>query len=71
MICVDSKNVVEMFENAKADIQDDRGGFQDLKSLIKSFPHISIVYINRSGNYDADNLAKQGRERATISKIWF
>lgn len=59
-MCVDSKNVIEMSDKAKAGLLDSRGGFEELKSLTIKYPNVILFYENRRCNGEVDALAKQG-----------
>lgn len=41
-LCVDSKNLVEMFDKAKAGVWDSRGGFEIIQDLLTRFPLINL-----------------------------
>lgn len=42
VICVDSKNLVDMVERAKAGLDDSRQGFEEIKDLAQSFPNCKV-----------------------------
>lgn len=46
-LCVDSKNVVEMFQKAKIGATDGREGFEEIKKLCSIFPQVKLLYITR------------------------
>lgn len=71
VMCVDSKNVVEMYEKAKTGIIDQREGYLVIKKLCESFPNVTIGYINRCWNKEADLLPKQGLNINKIIKAWY
>lgn len=62
VICVDSKNVEEMFIKARARLHDTRKGYDIIKGITVENPLISIRYISRKWNQVADFLAKQGKD---------
>lgn len=70
-ICVDSKNVAEMFAKAKGGLSDERFGFDSLKDISLRYPLLSVFYVNRKWNQEADILAKQGRERFNTFEKWY
>lgn len=69
-LCVDSLTIVDMFEKAKAGSSDDRFGFDSIKDLIKSYPNVSLFFIKRSWNLEADELAKKGLSRSFLVQGW-
>lgn len=46
-LCVDSKNIVEMFDKAKAGLTYIREGIEAIKYLSLRFPPLKMVYVNR------------------------
>lgn len=70
-LCVDSKNVVEMHEKARAGVMDNRKEFDSIKDIFTTYPNVYVIYVNRMWNNDADFLSKQGlQSNFNISK-WF
>lgn len=47
VFCVDSKNIMEMFDKAKAGLVDQRQVFEEITNSILKFPNITLVYVNR------------------------
>lgn len=45
--CVDSENMVEMFEEVRAGLSDNRKGFDDVKELSINYPKVNLYYVNR------------------------
>lgn len=70
-LCVDSKNLVDMYDKAKAGIWDDRGGFETIKDLTVRFPLIKLMYVHRRWNREADIWAKIGLRRDRTTKNGF
>lgn len=71
VVCVDSKNLEEVFLKAKSGIGDDRKGFEQVLRVAKSHPNIGIIYVNCRWNQEADYLAKKGKERKHLIEKWF
>lgn len=70
VLCVDSKNLVDLFNKAKAGLENNRKEFEIIKNLTVRFPHIKLLYINRRWNWEADTWAKIGAKRNRTIKIW-
>lgn len=70
-LCVESKNLSEMFDKAKACLPDSREGFEAIKHSSKRFPLIKLFYVNRRWNKEADCSAKFGLKRNTLIKKWY
>lgn len=70
IICTDSKNIVEMADNARAGVLDSRQEFSLIKEMVDKFPNCFLNYINRRWNKQADYLAKQGIERKHLVAGW-
>lgn len=70
-LCVDSKNLEDMFHKAKAGLEDSRDGFDQIMNIVSNYPLISLVYINRRWNQSDDYLAKQGKMRNRFIEKWF
>lgn len=68
--CVDSKNVTEMFDIVKSNMYETREGFDKIKLITTYYPNISIQYVNRRWNKEADSFAKQGSNRIKILEGW-
>lgn len=46
-LCVDSKNVVEIFDKVKARISNNIEGFKSIRELSISYPKVKLFYVNR------------------------